>query len=254
MSQTRRQKVEQAIQLIEQRHQIGLEIQRDRSRSEASDSERLRWVARRHGIQKESARKARGFANPYTGYTVKEKNDLCRLIRRIQPTQKDHCGVFGISFAERLLSLTKTAERTALQNEAIENGWTLSKFKSEIRNRYDTRGEGGRRCRAPSNAVDLLDQLRQMCDHWRRWWREVSPESDTVSKSATSFGTLEPKLRKEIVAISERLLRLQNAVERASGKLKPGRKRRQTIVDERQARPHAKKRDEGEGIFYGVDV
>ena len=108
----------------------------------------------RLGVHSETVRQARQFADPESGYTQAEVEELCRAIRDIQ-SESEAGGVFSKTHVVRILTIPK-ATRAKFQMEAIRGGWSTNRLESEISSRFGSRRQGGRKREIPREAAGLL--------------------------------------------------------------------------------------------------
>jgi hypothetical protein len=176
MSQTRRQQVAAAVKAIRAFHELGRSLPVKASHKDGYGQGTVTVEAEKHGLNPDTVRKARQFADPVSGYTVAEVNALCRSIRDVQEEQDGL--VFGRTHLIRLLSVPKK-QRGKVQASAIENGWSTAELEAHIASRFGSRRDGGRKRRVPSDLPGVLVQLECLCEGWRRWAEAVvGDESD----------------------------------------------------------------------------
>ncbi len=176
MSQTRRQQVAAAVKAVRAFHELGRSLPARASHKDGYGQGTVTVEAEKHGLNPDTVRKARQFADPVSGYTVSEVNALCRSIRDVQEEQDG--AVFGRTHLIRLLSVPKK-QRAKVQTLAIENGWSTAELEAHIAARFGSRRDGGRKRRVPSDLSGVLVQLEGLCEGWRRWAEAVvGDESD----------------------------------------------------------------------------
>jgi hypothetical protein len=156
--------------------------------------------ATKHGMNPDTVRKARQFADPVNGYTVKELDALCRSIRKHQSAPAG--AIFGRTHVIRILSVPKK-QRWEVQKMAIENGWSTSKLEAHIATQFGSRRDGGRNPEVPEDLESVLVQLEGLCEGWRRWV-EVAVGNDadgkTVARKRLKWPT---ELRKTVLAATK---------------------------------------------------
>ena len=142
MARIRRQKVEEAVEAILDFFDLGRSLPRKLPHKEAYDQSIVDREAKRRGINPDTIRKARQFADAPTGYSEAEVQALCRLIREVQNDREVGEPVFGKTHLIRLLSVPKRT-RQALARRAIEKSWSVADLEAEIARRFGTRRQGG---------------------------------------------------------------------------------------------------------------
>jgi hypothetical protein len=224
VSQARSAKVAAAVKAIKDFHGLGLVLPRKQAHKDAYDQGTVDAEARKHGINPDTVRKARQFADPVAGYTPAEVRDLCKLITDVQPDQDDRDGVFSRTHLIRLLSVKKQ-RRAALQEAAIRKGWSSAELEAQIAARYGSRRDGGRKRRLPGDALGLLAQVEQLCESWRRWLLLVTPRTDQkeAKTSAPTLEDLPPKVRRRVRDADAAVAKLHEATTDELKARRPGR-------------------------------
>lgn len=172
MSRPPRQKLEPhvllAIQEIEDFHKLGTPLTNERAYGER----RIANLADDLGINEDTLRKARAFADKLDGYS---RQDLRELIKYLKTHQyRNPKWKFGRTHIIRLISVPKVqGQRDRLQGQVIDNEWSCSKLEDEIRRVYGTRKKGGRQRSVPTDRKGLLVQIEHECDCWKRWCRSL---------------------------------------------------------------------------------
>jgi hypothetical protein len=154
--------------------------------------------------------------------------ELCRLIREVQPGQDKSRAIFQRSHLVRLLSV-ELDKRAALQKRCINKGWTRSELEAEIARRFGTRRQGGRRRKIPPDLTGLLIQLEHLCEVWRRWIVELSRDREERNKKHVLLEDVPDNLRKQIEAIRQRMWTLHQDVVAELKQVQPGRKLRYVL-------------------------
>ena len=157
-----------AVDSIRELHSIGRSLNAPASGTEDSGRMSIADVAAREGMNADTVRKARRFADPDEGYTPAELDDLCEQIRRVQGAQAVSKPVFGRTHVLRILSVPERG-RKGLQAAAIRGAWSTAELEAEIAARYGSRRDGGRKRRIPADTLGLLAQVEGQCEAWRRW-------------------------------------------------------------------------------------
>ena len=132
-------------------------------------------------------------------------------------------------------SRCRKRERSALQKEAIENGWSFSRLDSEIARRYGPRREGGRRPRIPKDLTGFLTQVEGSCVAWERWHEELSRNPKEGEARHVLVTDLSKTLQDRIKVALEGIKGLHGAVSQALKKQVPGRNARGLYRDEGNA-------------------
>jgi hypothetical protein len=153
--------------------------------------------------------KARKFADPVSGYSPAELEELCRACKGRN---------FGVTYVIRLLSVPKDGgQRAALQRAVLENDWSTSRLDAEIARRFGRRGRGGRLPSAAKSLADptrLLVHLETHCETWRRLASRLSPAPGGAGGRA-SEAALPPAVRRRYREAVEAVALLQAALRRA---------------------------------------
>ena len=161
-------------------------------------------------------RKARGFADPKTGYNRQELDALCRAVRDHFETFLDRGAAFGVSFILRLVTIPKAnGERDRIQRRLFSSGWSTAEFDAEIRRRYGRRRQGGRQKRV-GVGNELLGQLEAFCASWSRWYMRIDPKDGDAGEQP--INKLPVGVRDVVTRTANAIARLQKAIEEA---LKP---------------------------------
>lgn len=129
MGQTRKQKVDAAIDSINAFYRLGRQIPRKAAHKDTYDQGTIEEAARKHGLNPDTARKARQFADPTVGYTPAEVRELCRRIAAVQRGQDNTRAIIGRTHVIRLLSVPRRWRR-GIQDAAITNGWSLAELEA----------------------------------------------------------------------------------------------------------------------------
>ena len=153
--------------------------------------------------QAEQQRKARAFAHPKSGYTKAEMQSL------ISRCEREGFAI-GLSHIIRLLSIPKGADRTALQNAAIDGHWSPRRLDAEIRRSQGKKQKPGvgRRTRPPADTNEALYRLSRQCEQWRRLSSVLLPVEKTASK------LLPQALSGSLHAVSHQIAEFSSQVDR----------------------------------------
>jgi len=237
VSQARKTRVGAAVKAIRDFHALGRSLPKKQPHKEAYDQGSVDAEAGKRGINPDTVRKARQFADPAAGYTPAEVNDLCRLIIAVQPGQDDGYAVFGRTHLIRLLSVKKQY-RAGLQEAAVRGGWSTGELEAQIASRYGSRRDGGRKRRLPTDVLGLLTQVERLCEGWRRWVALVSADRERQEGKASgpSLNDLPARVRRLVRDADAAMAKLHGAATDDLKARRPGRSLR-----------HQFRKAEGEG-------
>lgn len=212
MSQTRRALVASAVKNVRAFHELGRSLPAKEPHRDGYGQGTVATEAERHGLNPDTIRKARQFADPLSGYTVAEVNELCRTIRDVQADQDGP--VFGRTHLIRLLSVPKK-ERGKVQQSAIENGWSTAELEAHIATRFGSRRDGGRKRRVPADVLGVLAQLEGLCEGWRRWAEAVvGGDGDAPHRPIRKRVELPTELLESVLAATKAIADLHDEVHR----------------------------------------
>lgn len=215
MSQPRRRKMpdnaKQAIKDLREFYRQGAAAPQGRNHGKGE----IAAAAKVIGINQDTLRKARVFANSEVGYS---RVDFDELIRRLKAHEYSENGwFFGQTHIIRLISVKDHAERKVLQDDVIDGEWSCAQLDDVIRQRYGNRKQAGRRRRVPRERSALLSQVAHECDRWNRWWRSLNRLDGESSPLQQLPNAVQSKLSEAIAAIEK----LGEAANQASeGKVK----------------------------------
>lgn len=211
MSESRAARVAKAVKSIRTLYSIGKKIPAKKASKDTYGQGDLAAAAAKVGLTPEVARMARQFADPVSGYSAADVEDLCRDLETIQRAQSDDLAILGRTHVLRLVTVPPK-KRKQLQEKAIRNGWTLSELEGEIRTRYGTRREGGRSRRGAKDAVGLLVQLEGMCESWRRMMQVIDVGNDNQQLNHATLDSLPLSLRRHVHSVVKAARLLQDAI------------------------------------------
>ncbi len=140
---------------------------------------------------------ARRFARAYTKAQFKT---LCEL-------RRPDGNPLGRAHILALLSVPKSNERTDLQKQAAEEGWSTRRLWQEIKKRHGKQSKGGRRRRSPMALDDALIQIIDMGESWTSWFRGFRTEND---QERITLDDLPEELAKRFERISGQVVKLTN--------------------------------------------
>lgn len=150
-----------AVEALLKKHQQGLDLLADYPIGQTYGSKAIKTVADEWGINEDTLRKMRVFADEEKGYSHRELDELCAECLAYD------CPL-GFSFIVKFLTITEKRQRARFQRETIRNGWSLIRVKHEFVARYGRRSEGGKRPAIPKTVKELLADLDTKCIGWQR--------------------------------------------------------------------------------------
>jgi hypothetical protein len=199
MEPTRKQLVDQAVQTIKEFRRSGLAVIA-KSKDGVYGKRIVEQLQGELGINHDTLRKARVFADEEKGYSKREMEELLQLIREHAEDADNEGSIFGRSHLLRLLSVPKS-DRGELQELVVTQGWSNARLDAEIAHRYGRRKSGGRKRDISDEGPVFLAQLEVMCESWLRWRKAVVPP-DPQKGSSNSGKTLS---RKELDRMHKRI-------------------------------------------------
>ncbi len=177
-----RQAVEAAVRKVKRAYGRGKEMWR--SHPERIPSGWFDKEARRTGIHRCTLRRARQIADPKTGLTKKELNELFAASRK-------HRHALRPTVLYRLLVLTDRRERFRFLRAAILGGWTDIQTRLELlqmrgrsiaagaeRKMRKGRAGAGKPPVVAATVEELLAQVFKMSTHWTRWFVRLTEEQE----------------------------------------------------------------------------
>jgi hypothetical protein len=130
------EEIQAAVAKVRAFYEVGQRSRKERSGRAAYADDEAGKDARAAGINPDTLRAARRFADPERGYTTAELDVLFAEFREFGFG-------FGTSSVIRLLSVWPRKQRARLQRKAIKGGWSLSRLEFEIAKEFGTRKAGG---------------------------------------------------------------------------------------------------------------
>lgn len=209
------EEVAAAIWAIRAYHDQGRQSLRELPRRGKHGSRAIDEQAERLGWNVTRLRKARQFAHPEEGYSKERLNELCRLLREHRPE-------FGVSHVGLLVTVP-WPERDEIQRECVEGNWSTYDLQAEIKKRYGSRRQGGRRRQVPSDPGHVLLQIDEMADSWLRWFAVVT---DGNEEDRPTLNSLPEQVREKVKAVTRAMNRLRVAV---LGKLAEARPKKESV-------------------------
>lgn len=240
MKASRADQVEKAIKKIKKFHELGRRLPSNQGHREVYGKHLLATESSRNGVNEDTLRKARQFADPSDGYSEEQMEALCALIRKYQPDQEEKKPVFGKTHVILLMRVPKR-DRKKLVERAVKEAWSTEELRSNIvlnaekDNPKRARHDRGRRPHIPSDLNGLFIQMGRMCKEWRRWDAELRREQEIEEVKHVEFGELPLALRTELSGVIERLLVLEKKshsllLKESSEKSSSGSPRRKTTI------------------------
>jgi hypothetical protein len=235
MARSRPAQVREAVRAIRELYAVGRGLpKKNATHAEAYEQYVIRDAAKEKGINEDTLRKARAFADPKAGYTPRELRELCTLIETVQSGQKrieketgKKLWVFRRTHLIRLLAIPKDSRRD-IQEQAIKEGWSTSRLEAEIARRFGTRRGGGRNPAATETLDEWLTQAERLCESWRRWDGRL----DSGAERQLSRDQLPDDLRKLLRRATGPVLALHRAVLAVLGRRNDGRRPRAWVEDD----------------------
>ncbi len=125
-----------------------------------------------YGESSEWLRKARRFAHRYTEKQLNALLDKCER----------HEFTLGTSFIDRLVTVPDRRERSALETKVVKERWSRARLDREIRSRYGSRRNLGRRPSQPTSTSEALSALSRLATKLTRWGAMMgwNPDTDRV--------------------------------------------------------------------------
>jgi hypothetical protein len=224
MSQPRSAQVRQAVRAIRDFHAVGRGLPPKGKFKDSYGEGVVATEAAAKGINEDTIRKARAFADPVAGYSAAELNELCDLIEVVQTGQTEKgMGVFRPTHVIRLLSVSPKSRRKELQERAIRQGWSTARLEAEIARRYGTRRAGGRKPARARTLDDWLAQTEKLCETWRRWDAALE-KTDTSGRVGQS--EVPADVFQALRAATAKVGSLQNVLTEELASRAPGRRTR----------------------------
>jgi hypothetical protein len=211
MSRSNSRKAQEAVKKLRRLYQIGERSRRTRPGPGARGAAAIAAEAKELDVTLDTLYKARVFADPDSGYTRGELDQLCELCLQ------NHYPL-GLVQVALLLSVRRKTERARLLDEVVRKRWTTRKLQEEIRKRYGTRRAGGRKPRVSTDAGGVYADLEGKCESWRRWYEEFK-ERDKTQQLLPAGSEVRRLLARVVRAVGD----LQDAVTEELARLRPRR-------------------------------
>jgi hypothetical protein len=236
MSTSRRAKVAAVVKSIREFYEIGRSVPAQRPHREVYGEGIIQEEALRRGMNPDTVGKARAFADRVNGYTPAELDDLCRLVREVQPGQDESLAVFTRTHVIRLLSVPKRF-RSGIQQKAIANGWSTAELERNIASLFGTRATGGRRRRVPKDVLGKLVQAEGMCETWARWATAVRRQRAAPASRSRPPADVPPHVQQLVDAATAAIESLHREVLAELAKLRSSRVPRRRFSEEGVEKP-----------------
>jgi len=241
MAVSRSAQVRRAVRAIRKFHRLGRRVPPKVPQKEAYGEGVIARLAKRRRTNEDTIRKARAFADPATGYTPLELEELCGLIEAAQLGQDQKLPVFRPSHLIRLLSVHPKGLRKTLQRRAITDAWSTSRLEAEIAKRFGTRREGGRKQAPAKTLEDWLTHTEKLCESWRRWDARLDEVPGPHDESWVQRRDLPPHLREPVRRAADQVRRLHELVAAGLSERVPGHAPRPSLLDDPKARANRQK-------------
>ena len=151
--------------------------------------------------------KLRAFGDANRGYTDEELDTLCKLCER-------HGCALRFSLVPKLLTIHDKDERAKIQEEAIIEGWSVSRMKRELATRRGRRKTAGNRTKV-DNLTELLAVLATKSIWWRRLAEMLTDRTEKQGESArVSLADIPDDIRKPFIEAVKWVKKLEDAVEK----------------------------------------
>jgi hypothetical protein len=221
MPNAREAKVLEAIDSIKEFHELGRSLPKKGEPKDAYGQGTMAMEAVTHGMNEDTIRKARQFADPEVGYTLVEVNALCKLIQTVQ-SEEDR-SIFRRTHLIRMLTVPKK-ERNKIQKLAVEAGWSSKELERQIASRFGSRRDGGRKRQAPKDLLGVLTQLEGLCESWQRWVNALDENNnDAQRRSGREQSLLPVGLNRSFAKATRAILTLHDEVNSELQTLRPRR-------------------------------
>jgi hypothetical protein len=158
-------------------------------------------------------RKALQFARRGYGYSARQLDRLCALLRKHRP-------VFGVSHVGILVT-APWPQRAELQQLCAAKNWSKAELEDEIKKRLGARRRGGRRRHVGADQGLLLVQLAELTDTFQRW------QAAAARDSGAALDALPEQVRGLLDKAADSLQALREAVDEALRALREGAQRPQ---------------------------
>jgi hypothetical protein len=208
--QTERNQVGKALRAIREFYRVGLRSLKQRTGRGGYASGDAEAEGRRTGLNSDTLRKARSFADPDSGYTATEVAELCKDAREHFHNFTDRGATFGRTHVIRLLRAPKAGgHRARLQRSMFERGWSTAELEDAIRQQFGRRRLGGRRRRIGAGGQGGLTQLEGLCESWLRFHQEMSRRHQDNERP--SLLDLPPSIRIKLTRATAAVRRVQRS-------------------------------------------
>ena len=195
--------VQEAIKEVREVYRIGGKILKTCPIKGNYGKKLIQKQAAVHGLNEDLARKARQLADGDRGYTKEELEALFDLCL-------EHGYVLGISVVHKFLTVPKVnKQRVGFQEEAIKGHWTRSRIAAELRQRFGTRRQGGKKVKIPADLEGALSVMEE-------WAHHVGLKAKKFAASVKQ-NAMVPDAEKQLKPIFKALKRAERAANEVSG-------------------------------------
>ncbi len=224
-------KVRQARQALRDAHVIGRQILAACPRDSTNYGKRaIELAAAKYGLNPDTARKYRAYADPQTGYTHDEVDAICALCER-------HDRALGVSFLFRFLTIHDRRQRNAFQRRAIAGGWSMTEVDVELLKQFGRRRRAGRRPRIPGQLPALLAEMQTRAIYWRRLVETLRDEPQ-VGRDRLGWTDLPANIQRLLSEVATALEKLERATERQLVAAQASGRPRRAAVNYTRTRQH----------------
>ena len=209
---TKREAIAEVVRVVREFHQIGLQSLRDRPRSGEKVAGAVAMEAQKYGLNEDTLRKARTFADPEIGYTAVEVDELCVAIKKHWDSFTTNGATIGRTHIIRLLAVPRVdGQRASVQAAMFKSGWSTSQLEGEIHRRLGRRKRGGRRADLGTNLPDLLGHLDLQCEAWLRLDDQLVRRQEEGAQS--SFKDLPQRICSLVAIVTRGMRKLRREID-----------------------------------------
>jgi hypothetical protein len=204
--------VSEVIQVVRDFYRIGVESLRERPKRGGYAAGETEREARKHGMNPDTLRKARTFADPSVGYSATEVDELCESIAASWDNFVANGANIGRTHIIRLLGVQKArGKRDSIQNLMFRRGWSTAELEGEIRRRFGRRKRGGRRADIGRNLHELIGHLDSQCEAWLRLDGQLASRQEEGVRP--TFKDLSPPVCSLVNQITKGMRGLRTAID-----------------------------------------
>ncbi len=185
----------ESVQNVENFYQLGKDVPPGRGYRTG----KMQKAVDKHKLNADTLRKSRNFADPKVGYSPEELQDLIEHIRSHKFDRDNPKWKITRTHLIRLISVPKKdGKRLALQRRLIDEEWSCSQLEDQIRLRFCTKQDRGRRRQVAQDPLSLLAQITHECDRWTRWINRLNEDG----KASVALRQLPRSVQRNIRQIS----------------------------------------------------